>query len=211
MRLSIERIDQCGGPRTDVHHANDEALSKVAGLLIACVVAMLVATPAPALALTPGTQAEWSSFPELRKGRYTGSDLVRFWQLIVWADGTTGTSSCTSFADGQFGSNTEAQTRTWQSRHGVGVDGQVGPQTWGKAKSRLHAIPGESHVTDLTRNGTGTKVYSFYYNYDGEGRSRFPCRLGMDRSFHQRLLDPHGLRPVGVPLLRSRTWRYVSW
>jgi hypothetical protein len=131
------------------------------GLLIACVVAMLVATLAPALALTFGTQAEWSAFPELRKGRYTGSDLVRFWQLIVWSDGTTG-KACNSFADGQFGSNTDAQTRAWQSRHGVGVDGQVGPQTWGKAKFRV-GWGWTDHFTDGHWIRTVYDTWQFHY------------------------------------------------
>jgi peptidoglycan hydrolase-like protein with peptidoglycan-binding domain len=33
--------------------------------------------------------------------------------------------------DGQFGSNTFAATESYQSSHGLGVDGQIGPQTWG--------------------------------------------------------------------------------
>jgi peptidoglycan hydrolase-like protein with peptidoglycan-binding domain len=33
-------------------------------------------------------------------------------------------------ADGQFGSATLAATKSFQSAHGLGVDGQIGPQTW---------------------------------------------------------------------------------
>lgn len=182
--------------------------SKVAGLLIACVVAMLVATPAPALALTFGNQAEWSAFPELRQGRYTGSDLVRLWQLIVWSDGTTG-KACNKFADGQFGSNTVAQTRAWQSRHGVGVDGQVGPQTWGKAKSRLHAIPEDTYVDDRVEDGTGTRRYSFYYNYDGENVD-FRVSWGWTDHF----TDGHWIRTVYDTWqfhYCGPNWKYVSW
>ncbi|SEG57383.1 Peptidoglycan-binding (PGRP) domain of peptidoglycan hydrolases-containing protein [Actinacidiphila yanglinensis] len=32
--------------------------------------------------------------------------------------------------DGQFGADTLAATKAYQSAHGLGVDGQVGPQTW---------------------------------------------------------------------------------
>ncbi len=185
--------------------------SKVAGLLIACVVAVLVATPAPALALTPGTQAEWSYFPELRQGRYTGSDLVRFWQLIVWADGTTGASSCRSFADGQFGPNTDRHTRAWQARHGVGVDGQVGPQTWGKAKSRLHAIPEDSNVTELTKDGILTKTYSFYYFYDGE---YLDFRVGWGWTNRYRggqLFETVYDTWIFHYCIPDTRWMYVSW
>ncbi|MYS21862.1 Peptidoglycan-binding (PGRP) domain of peptidoglycan hydrolases-containing protein [Streptomyces sp. DvalAA-14] len=33
-------------------------------------------------------------------------------------------------ADGQFGAGTFAATEAYQSAHGLGVDGQIGPQTW---------------------------------------------------------------------------------
>ncbi|WOX14673.1 peptidoglycan-binding protein [Streptomyces sp. N50] len=33
-------------------------------------------------------------------------------------------------ADGQFGADTLAATKSFQSAHGLGVDGQIGPQTW---------------------------------------------------------------------------------
>ncbi|WP_194894315.1 C40 family peptidase [Catenulispora pinisilvae] len=32
--------------------------------------------------------------------------------------------------DGQFGANTVAAVKSYQSAHGLGVDGQIGPQTW---------------------------------------------------------------------------------
>jgi peptidoglycan hydrolase-like protein with peptidoglycan-binding domain len=32
--------------------------------------------------------------------------------------------------DGSFGSGTVSAARAFQSAHGLGVDGQVGPQTW---------------------------------------------------------------------------------
>lgn len=33
-------------------------------------------------------------------------------------------------ADGYYGPNTEAATRTWQAEHGLSVDGLIGPDTW---------------------------------------------------------------------------------
>jgi peptidoglycan hydrolase-like protein with peptidoglycan-binding domain len=32
--------------------------------------------------------------------------------------------------DGDFGSGTDSAARSFQSAHGLGVDGQIGPQTW---------------------------------------------------------------------------------
>jgi peptidoglycan hydrolase-like protein with peptidoglycan-binding domain len=53
----------------------------------------------------------------------TGPDVV-LWQRIV------GTS-----ADGVFGPNTAASTRTWQAQHGLPADGVVGPASWAAAQS----------------------------------------------------------------------------
>jgi len=38
---------------------------------------------------------------------------------------------CTWSADGVFGPETEAASRRLQARHGLSVDGVVGPGTWG--------------------------------------------------------------------------------
>jgi peptidoglycan hydrolase-like protein with peptidoglycan-binding domain len=41
--------------------------------------------------------------------------------------------------DGRFGAQTQAAVRTFQERHELGVDGDVGPQTW----ERLNALAQE--------------------------------------------------------------------
>ena len=44
---------------------------------------------------------------------------VKVWQIII---GVT--------PDGDFGSGTEAATKTWQSNHGLSADGIVGAKSW---------------------------------------------------------------------------------
>lgn len=47
-------------------------------------------------------------------------DDVAEWQAIVGAN-----------QDGKFGDNTRTATKVWQTAHGLTVDGEVGPKTWG--------------------------------------------------------------------------------
>ena len=65
--------------------------------------------------------ADWKSIantmPTIRYGS-DGND-VKIWQLILGID-----------ADGKFGPDTRAKTRTYQAAAGLGVDGVVGPKTW---------------------------------------------------------------------------------
>jgi hypothetical protein len=61
-------------------------------------------------------------------------NVVRLWQSILWVDGYDNGQN-TAFIDGGFGNNTHGQTLNWQSRYvgSGGVDGEVGPMTWGAA------------------------------------------------------------------------------
>jgi hypothetical protein len=62
------------------------------------------------------------------------------WQAILWADGaieTDGTAFDLADIDCNFGSNTTAATRSWQSTHGLSADGSAGPITLSKADNNL--------------------------------------------------------------------------
>lgn len=54
------------------------------------------------------------------EGNYAG-----FWQAILWSEGLLAANQ----VDCEFGSITASATRNLQSRYGLGVDGEVGPQT----------------------------------------------------------------------------------
>jgi hypothetical protein len=137
--------------------------SRLISMLIACVVGLVIAFPAPAQAAV-GDQPFWSSFPLLTQGQYWNSNLVKLWQQIVQSDVGTG-KTCSQFVDGQFGSNTDAQTRNWQSTFNIGVDGRVGPQTWSTAQSHLRID--HTNVTNNVRNGWGDRSTFDYYYYAG--------------------------------------------
>lgn len=66
----------------------------------------------------------YGSTPTLQNGS-TGADVSRLQRALTAALGRT------VGIDGQFGSQTETAARDYQSSRGLGVDGIVGPATWG--------------------------------------------------------------------------------
>jgi peptidoglycan hydrolase-like protein with peptidoglycan-binding domain len=72
------------------------------------------------------------------------SNAVGLWQAILWADGaieSNGSIFDEADIDCDFGPNTTAATRSWQSTHGVHVDGSAGPITFKRAGANLRLGP----------------------------------------------------------------------
>ncbi|MEV6966433.1 peptidoglycan-binding protein [Hamadaea sp. NPDC051192] len=105
--------------------------------------------------------------------RFSGATLL--WQWILWADGTKesdGTTFDVADVDCDFGPNTTATTRNWQRDHGVGVDGVVGTETFGRADDQLEAPLGDSvgnaqyhgkvHVLYLMRDFDSSTYHNGY-------------------------------------------------
>lgn len=181
--------------------------SKIVAALMSFVAIAVLAFPAPASALTFGTSSQWRTFPELRQGRYPGSNLVRLWQAIVQADVPTD-RTCSQFVDGQFGSNTYTRTRNWQSTFGIGVDGQVGPQTWGTAQ--LHLRQDHVNVTDLRNSlGTGDRVWSVYYYYDGRLNDLY-FSWGWTEHYVNNVIS-YTTDDIWQFQTCGSSWIYVSW
>jgi hypothetical protein len=65
--------------------------------------------------------------------RSSNTGSVRAWQAILFAERLLPKSGI----DGQFGPNTHNATVQYQRNHSLGVDGRVGPQTWGYADNQL--------------------------------------------------------------------------
>lgn len=63
------------------------------------------------------SESEDYNMTTIRKG--SKGNVVKVWQIIIGAT-----------ADGNFGSGTEASTKTWQRSHGLTADGIVGKNTW---------------------------------------------------------------------------------
>ncbi|MCX4572646.1 peptidoglycan-binding protein [Streptomyces sp. NBC_01571] len=105
---------------------------------------------------------DWSEEPLLEVGRVPRSDLVGLWQAILWADGYLPGSGITC----SFDAATSRATQTWQTNHGLGVDGIVGAVTFGFAARRLVSVPpwtayrGERYTLPLLRGRGG--VYEVY-------------------------------------------------
>lgn len=64
-----------------------------------------------------GNKQEEYKMPTIRKGSV--GKAVRIWQVIVGTD-----------VDGDFGQKTLEATRSFQQKHGLSVDGIVGPKSW---------------------------------------------------------------------------------
>ena len=73
-------------------------------------------------------------------------DIVGLWQTMLWADGFLGQCG-SSGVDGFFGQVTRRATINWQTNWNnthpgdrISADGIVGPQTWGRAESKVLSI-----------------------------------------------------------------------
>jgi uncharacterized protein (TIGR02594 family) len=100
------------------------------------------AQPQPEPARGPGEIYEFetldlesaSSMPTLRQGS-RGSAVIDLQRRLAAAGFSTGA------ADGVFGPLTDTAVRSFQRAHGLGIDGIVGPQTWGALLGTSPSVP----------------------------------------------------------------------
>lgn len=114
-----------------------------------------------------GITDDWGDEGTLSQSSHAHSGATYLWQWVLYADGANeinGTNFDQSDIDGDFGPNTDTATRNWQSSHHIGVDGEVGNQTFGTADGILKEIasgggdihisyPGSVHHIDIYRLG----------------------------------------------------------
>ena len=78
-------------------------------------------------------------------------DQVGFWQSILWADQNLSCSN--NSVDGIFGSQTDADTKSWQSSWGLTADGKAGYNSWTKAANWIYL--------DYVEDSTGSASHHY--------------------------------------------------
>jgi len=89
-----------------------------------------------------GREAPWPSFPAVGRCGLTRGSFVKWWQTLLWADGTLSGSGNQS-VDGIFGDVSYKATVAWQQQHHLGtsqVDGCAGEFTYRNAEARLDFV-----------------------------------------------------------------------
>lgn len=134
--------------------------------LAAGIVAMAV-TLSPAFTAVAQARVEiqpyhWESGDAV--GLYCGDksdNYVRSWQSILWSAGLLST------IDGLAGKLTYNATRTWQSQHGLAVDGCAGVHSWHTAQygSYVYCEPhyGCETIRYLTPTGDNGDIVTYTY------------------------------------------------
>ncbi len=93
---------------------------------------------------------------EILKLGSTGDNVKQWQQYLI----TQGYSSVTP--DGDFGPITESSTKDFQNKHGLVVDGEVGPITWNFSISLFHPAPNviksNKDVLQWVKNNLGTII-----------------------------------------------------
>jgi hypothetical protein len=92
---------------------------------------------------------DWADEGTMSSSSHRYSIATGLWQHVLYADGYLSASD----VDCDFGPRTTTATKAWQSDHGVGVDGKVGPQTLGRADDKLRISGFGSTVEDITYTG----------------------------------------------------------
>ncbi|GIF68286.1 hypothetical protein Ais01nite_63210 [Asanoa ishikariensis] len=114
----------------------------VAGASVVALLAAGLVSPTPARAsaaqgVISGSGAVTDDFGDeatlSRTGPWRRSTAVALWQTILAAEGFIDNEGI----DCEFGPGTEAGTKSFQRRYGLGADGIVGPNTWSKADNYL--------------------------------------------------------------------------
>ncbi|MFI6965101.1 peptidoglycan-binding protein [Streptomyces sp. NPDC050255] len=103
----------------------------------------------------------------LSTSSYSSSNATCLWQIILLAEGakeTDGTAFDMSDIDGHFGPNTREATKSLQKTWGLGVDGMVGPQTFGAADTQWNASTRSGELEFRSTGTTDATKYKLRYH-----------------------------------------------
>jgi peptidoglycan hydrolase-like protein with peptidoglycan-binding domain len=140
-----------------------------------------------------------NSGPTLHEGS-SGPDVRRLQRILVMMKALDWTG-----IDGSFGPNTKAAVESFQESEGLGVDGIVGPATWG-------ALPADHNTPQLSHGATGAAVSGLQKGLHTYGGSGSPTDPGpIDGSFGPQteaaVRAYQSDRGVGVDgIVGDRTW-----
>ena len=99
---------------------------------------------------------DWAGEGVVNQSTRSRSAAAGLWQALHFSQGYLGSWDDVDCA---FGPDTAKATRTFQSDHGLTVDGSVGPQSLGAADDYLRLAPKGSY--DQVLAGTGSRTVSF--------------------------------------------------
>lgn len=137
------------------------------------------------LMFTPSTQGSRTAFAAGCNSTATGlwsnncqtseGNISLFTVAIQYVVSYSNLGCTTHGIDGDFGANTKAGVECFQTKKHLGVDGIVGPQTWGAMENVLQCVgdfpnrpiechlPGHSSVLFIGANG-GSGVWEVFFN-----------------------------------------------
>lgn len=154
--------------------------------------AAAVAVTATLLLSSPASAFPGAFFPTQSTGN-RGADVQALQHLLVHH----GLSAPT---DGVFGSSTDSAVRSFQSSHGLGVDGIVGPATWGKL------------VPQLSTGASGPAVRALQLELNAKRRLSLPVNGVFDTAVSDAVRSFQQHAGIGVDgIVGPTTWQNLLW
>ena len=155
-----------------------------AAAVVALVASLVLSAPANAF---PG-----AFYPTQNSGN-RGADVLAIQHLLVHHGHSTAT-------DGVFGSSTDSAVRAFQSAQGLGVDGIVGPATWGRLAPRL------------SQGASGAAVRALQVELNAKRRLSLAVNGVFDAAVTDAVRSFQQHASIGVDgIVGPMTWQNLLW
>lgn len=123
------------------------------------VLSMLLVIPQQVGAYDFQNWRTWDTISQGSSGGFVGAAQINLH--------SSGIQSATGPIDGIFGAGTNSGVRIYQDAEGLGVDGIVGPNTWGHMEAYA-----SSGINNRVYDHPGSAIYTGYYSIYGGGDRR---------------------------------------